>query len=123
MLALVKTRRCPNTFLPPILTNVPLHPLLYTRRRKGGHIYAPVPLPPLQQHHDQKFYPAPASDNQMDDAFVNQQDIPSAILEDARGSTVPLDEGGGEQQQQEQHPETFGDEPSAEPSAAVETAY
>lgn len=96
-------------------------------RRKGGHIYAPVPLPPIQQHHQQQYYPAPASDNQMDDAFANQsQEVPNAILEDARGNSVSLEKGVGHQQQQEQEhqqqPETFRDERSLDPSG-VETEY
>lgn len=72
-------------------------------RRKGGHIYAPVPLPPIQQHQQQQFYPAPASDNQMEDAFANQsQEVPNAVLEDARGDPVMVEEAGDQQQQQEQ---------------------
>eukprot|EP00752_Nemacystus_decipiens_P009571 g8551.t1 len=94
-------------------------------RRKGGHIYAPVPLPPIHQHQQQQYLPAPASDNEMDDAFADQpQEVPNAILEDARGDPGLAEEGVDEQQQEQAHqqPETLGDEPSLERSG-VETAY
>ncbi|CAB1112884.1 unnamed protein product [Ectocarpus sp. CCAP 1310/34] len=81
-------------------------------RRKGGHIYAPVPLPPIQQHHEQQFYPAPASDNQMDDMLANQsQATPNAVFENAHGEdgTILRHDGGGHQEHHHQQPrEDFG---------------
>ncbi|CAM9684699.1 unnamed protein product [Scytosiphon promiscuus] len=85
-------------------------------RRKGGHIYAPVPLPPIQQHHEQQFHPAPPSDIQLGGGFANQpQDVPSAMIEDAReGAAIPQDEALDHEQQslQRQQPETFVEEQS-----------
>lgn len=54
----------------------------------------------------------------MDDALANQsQEVPTAILEDARGDSGMVEEGGDQQQ-----PDTFEDEPSFERSG-VETEY
>lgn len=72
--------------------------------------------PPQQQQQQQHFYAAPAADNQVEDAYANQE-VPQAIIEDARGDEVPPADGfTGEQQQQPAE----GDQ--GEKEAAVEQA-
>lgn len=70
-----------------------------------------LPVPQLQEQHYQQ---APPSDIQLGGQYANEsEEVPSAMVQDARGNdAVPQDEEG-EPERQEEQPETLGEEHNA----------